>query len=203
MESRPVSRVTLLNITIFVEALLLLLATAWSQFARVELAGHMTLSARDILLGCLSGSAMALTGTVIFWLGKSIGLLSQLRDIIYNYLIPLLCDLKWTDLFLLAAVSGFCEEIFFRGVVQAQFGIWACSIAFGFFHDPSFKHVSYSIMAFLAGLALGALYLYTNNLWAPITAHVVHNLISLYILRYIIKPPAIPSGEGEGEGDSN
>lgn len=197
MESRPVSRVTLLNITIFVEALLLLLATAWSQFAGVQLAAHLSPDSRNILLGCLTGVALALSGSLLFWLGKSIGILSQLRDIIYNYMIPLLADLKWMDLFVLAGVSGFCEEIFFRGVVQAQFGIWATSIAFGFFHDPSFKHVSYSIIAFLAGLALGSLYLYTNNLWAPITAHIVHNLISLYILRYLIKPPESPAEEGD------
>jgi membrane protease YdiL (CAAX protease family) len=101
----------------------------------------------------------------------------------------MLTELKPLDLVVLAVVSGFCEEVFFRGVAQAQLQLVITSICFGLFHDPTFRHPSYAIIAFLYGLALGWLYMYTGNLWAPIVAHMVHNLISLYMLRYKIKPP--------------
>jgi membrane protease YdiL (CAAX protease family) len=66
------------------------------------------------------------------------------------------------------------------------------SIAFGLFHDPSFRNLSYSFLAFLYGLVLGSLFLYTGNIWAPIFAHATHNLLTLLVLRYWVKPPASP-----------
>ena len=192
MDNRSVNRVTLLNITIFVEAFLLLMATVWSQLVKLDLAGHLVPSARFILLGSVIGIGMAALGYALFRLFKSVGLFSQMQDLIYNYLMPLVADLRWPDLLLLAAVSGFCEEVFFRGVVQPQFGLVLTSLVFGFFHDPSFKHISYSLVAFLYGLLLGWLYDYTGTLWVPIMAHIVHNFISLCILRFVMKPPAAP-----------
>jgi len=200
MENKPINRVTLLNITIFVEAFLLLLATLWSHFAGVPLIEHMKPDVRIILLGGAVGLVMAGFGYFLFRLGNKFNLFGQFKDIIYNYLLPLVADLRWPDLLVLAAVSGFCEEIFFRGVVQAQlgasnpaFGIAVTSLAFGFFHDPSCKHISYCLVAFIYGLVLGTLYHVTGNLWLPIVAHIVHNFVSLYILRYMIKPPAVPT----------
>lgn len=189
-ENRTISRVTLLNITIFVEAFLLLLATVWSQLINLPLAAHLVPNARFILLGSVVGIGMAALGYALFKLFKSVGMFSQMQDLIYNYLMPLVSNLRWPDLLLLAAVSGFCEEVFFRGVLQPQFGLVLTSVVFGFFHDPSFKHVSYSVVAFLYGLLLGWLYDYTGSLWIPIMAHIVHNFISLCILRFVMKPPA-------------
>lgn len=192
---KPLNRSTLLNITIIVEAILLLLATAWSYLAGLQLMPAFVFSYKAMLIGCGAGVAMALTGYALFLISSRVPMLGQLHDIVHNNLIPLVADLKPLDILVVAMLSGFCEEVFFRGVAQQQFGIVITSLAFGIFHDPSFRHVSYSILACLYGFALGYLFQYTGSIWAPIFAHTVHNLISLFILRYRVKPPAAPVSE--------
>jgi membrane protease YdiL (CAAX protease family) len=198
MEKTSVDRTTLLTVTIVVEAALLLLATIWSQLAQISLALYMVPDFKHLLGGIGAGLLMASIGLFLFWLGKSVSLFSQIREIAYKYLVPLFAEMRWIDLVVVAVLSGFCEEVFFRGIVQAQFGLFVTALAFGLFHDPTFRHISYSIMAFLAGLFLGWLYMITGNLWVPITAHVVHNLISLFFLRYQIKPPDSPLEDTTG-----
>ncbi len=189
---KPINRITLLNITIFVEAFLLLVATGWSQVAGIPLQTAMTFSYQPMLIGIGAGCAMALAGYVLFLMTRTLPIFAQIRELVENLLIPMVADLKATDLIVIAVVSGFCEEVFFRGVAQPQFGLLITAIAFGLFHDPSFKHFSYATIAFVYGLVLGLLFEYTGSLWAPICAHITHNLISLYLLRYRIKPPAAP-----------
>jgi membrane protease YdiL (CAAX protease family) len=194
MENKSANRVTLLNVTIFVEAILLLVATAWAKLAEIPVLGGFHGNFKVILYGLGAGTLMATAGFGLFALSKSLNAFTQLRDIVEKLLAPLVADLNLFDLLLLSCVTGFCEEVFFRGIIQAQFNIFVASLTFGFFHDPSFKHVSYCILAFLYGLALGGLLIYTGSLWAPICAHTMHNLISLCILRYRMKPPAAATG---------
>jgi membrane protease YdiL (CAAX protease family) len=183
---------TLINITIVVEALLLLVATGWSYFTQIPLLKPLTFSYQALIIGIGVGCVMAMSGFALYGLSRKFSIFGQLRDLIDNYLLPMVADLKPADLVIIALLSGFCEEIFFRGVAQPVFGIVLTSLAFGLFHDPSFRYISYAIIAAFYGYLLGLLYAYTGNLWAPIAAHVTHNLISLYILRYRIKPPAAP-----------
>jgi membrane protease YdiL (CAAX protease family) len=187
-----VSRAAVVNWTICIEAFLLLVATGWSHFAGIPLQPALVFHYKAALIGLGAGCLMALAGYLLFLMSRSLAAFGQLRELIESYLIPMLAELKPFDLVIMAVVSGFCEEIFFRGVGQAQLGVVITSICFGLFHDPTFRHPSYAVVAFLYGLILGGLYMYTGNLWAPIIAHVVHNLISLYMLRYKIKPPASP-----------
>lgn len=197
-EKTSVDRSTLLNVTIVVEAALLLLASVWSHLAGIQLALNLVPDLKNCAAGALAGVLMASVGLLLFWLGKSVGFLSQIREIVYKYLVPLFAEMRWFDLVAVAILSGFCEEVFFRGIIQHQFGLFITALAFGLFHDPTFRHISYSIMAFAAGLFLGWLYIATGNLWVPIAAHIVHNLISLYFLRYKIKPPDSPVEDTSG-----
>jgi len=184
-----VSRTTLINWTIVIEGALLLVASVWSHFAGIQLMPALVMNYKAMLIGLGGGCVMAASGYLLFLLSRNVPAFGQLRELIEGYLIPLLSDLKPFDLVILAVLSGFCEEVFFRGVGQAQLGPWITAICFGLFHDPTFRHPSYILLAFLYGALLGFMYIWTGSLWAPIIAHIVHNLISLYILRYKIKPP--------------
>ncbi len=192
MEKTSVDRVTLLNITIIVEACLLLVATVWAQVSSISLPLNMVPHFKQIAIGVGAGTLTAAVSLLLFRLGKSVDALAPLREIVFKTLVPIFSETRVLDLIFVAALSGFCEEVFFRGIVQSQFGLFIAALAFGLFHDPTFRHVPYAILAFLSGLFLGWLYMVTGNLWVPITAHTVHNLISLYILRFKIKPPDNP-----------
>lgn len=199
MPGKPLDRVLILNITIVVEAILLLIATLWSQFGEIRMLPLFHLNRHIALTGSLSGLAIAVTGFALFWsahrFGSAVGWLGNLRNIIDEDLIPLFQTLNLADIIIVAASSGFCEEIFFRGVIQDQLGLWLAAALFGFFHCPTPRHLTYGIWAFCAGLFLGWLLNVTGSLWAPIFAHSISNFLVLSYLRYGRKSIAGPSAD--------
>lgn len=188
--AKTISRTALLNLTIVVEGALLLVGTAWSHFLGLRLLPILEFNYRFALIGVAAGMVMALSAYGAYAASRHLPFLAQLRHTVDEILVPLLGDLKAIDLIILAVLSGFCEEVFFRGVAQQQFGLPLTSVAFGLFHDPTLRNLSYSVMATIYGLVLGLLLLKTGNLWTPIFAHATHNLISFLLLRYFLKPPA-------------
>jgi hypothetical protein len=80
----------------------------------------------------------------------------------------------------LAAVSGFAEEAFFRGALQPRVGWLVASLLFGLAHfAPRRALWPWTGFALIAGGLLGALYVATGNLVAPIVAHAAINGINL------------------------
>jgi membrane protease YdiL (CAAX protease family) len=83
----------------------------------------------------------------------------------------------------LAALSGFAEELFFRGALQPRLGWLAASVVFGLAHYPPRRRLwPWTGFAFVAGGMFGALFAATGNLAAPITAHAVINAVNLRLL---------------------
>ncbi len=182
------NRGSLLTVTLVLEGALLLVSAVWIVLAQIPLLPKLTYNNSAIFYGLATGLGTVLVSMACITLGKNLPLLRELRKMSEEFLGPLVANLGLFDIILLSLVSGFCEEIFFRGILQAQFGVVAASVIFGIFHDPSLKQKAYVILAALAGLALGYLYQATGNLWSCIVAHVFHNAVSMLILRYWIKP---------------
>lgn len=91
------------------------------------------------------------------------------------------------NLFCIAIVPAVSEELFFRGMLQryaaatigrVEVAIILTSIIFSLLHGDLYNFLP----RFCMGVIFGYLYWYTNNLWAPIIAHFVHN--SLVVLTY-------------------
>jgi membrane protease YdiL (CAAX protease family) len=83
----------------------------------------------------------------------------------------------------LAALSGFAEEVFFRGALQPRLGWLAASALFGLAHwAPRRALLPWTAFALAAGLLLGGMFAATGNLAAPITAHVLINAVNLRLL---------------------
>ncbi len=188
MESSTLDRVTVINLTVFVEALILLSATVGTRFGNLDLIRLLQFQPESFLVGVLAGLALALSSLLIMWLGRFVPALSRLRELIVKQIAPIFARLTFIDILVISAISGFCEEVFFRGVLQQTIGIIWASILFGICHCPSFKHLSYALWAVAAGFFLGWLLIYTNNLWAPACAHAISNAVALLIIRYGIKP---------------
>lgn len=83
----------------------------------------------------------------------------------------------------LAVLSGFAEELFFRGAVLGAFssGGWLWSSAlFAVLHGGPGRNLRFwSLFAFAAGLLFAGLAVWRGNLLAPITAHTLINAVNL------------------------
>lgn len=191
MPSKPLDRVTIFNVTIVVEAILLLTATFWSQVGEVYLIPAFRCHRVFVLYGIMGGLLTASSSFILLWLARTYGetnkWLGTLKTIVLDEVAPLFSQFTPADIIMVAAASGFCEEVFFRGVIQEQSGVFIASAFFGIFHCPSFRHFPYGVWAFCAGVFLGFLRDYTGSVWPPIIAHALSNFVVLLYLRYGLK----------------
>jgi membrane protease YdiL (CAAX protease family) len=195
MQNDVVDRSRILNLTILLEGALLLVAACWIQLAQLDIVSEFAVTRKVAIIGVLGGLGTAVSGFAIIFVGRlfknSIKWIDALRQIIYAEVAPLFKDLNLADIVLIAVSSGFCEESFFRGVMQTQIGLIPTSIIFGLVHCPAPRYLSYGLWAAGAGLFLGYLRDYTGSVWAPIIAHGLSNLIVIIYLGYFFKvePP--------------
>lgn len=85
------------------------------------------------------------------------------------------------EVLVLALVSGFAEELFFRGAMLAAWGGWISALLFALMHSgrgTAFRF--WTFFALLAGGAFTGLTLMTGNLLAAMLAHVLVNAINLW-----------------------
>lgn len=94
------------------------------------------------------------------------------------------------NLFVVALVPAFCEEIAFRGVLQTHLAkgfrnphvaIWVSAFLFSFIHFQFYGFIP----RLLLGAFFGYLLIHTGSLWAPIAAHFINNAVAVgshYIL---------------------
>ena len=88
------------------------------------------------------------------------------------------------NIFLIAIVPAFCEELLFRGTFQpllsetlrsSHAGIWITAIIFSSIHLQFFGFLPRLIL----GLVFGYLFYWTGNLWYSIIAHFINNFVSV------------------------
>jgi len=93
----------------------------------------------------------------------------------------LLNKIKYVDILPIALLSGFAEELFFRGILQEEYGIIFTSICFAVLHFPGRNFWIYSLWALFASLFLGNIYAYTHNLFIVVFSHTLNNLFALLL----------------------
>lgn len=120
----------------------------------------------------------------------------QLED----QLSELLGPLTPAEVVALALLSGFAEELFFRGALQGAVGWIPASLLFALLHTgpgPAFR--LWTLFAALAGLLLGALMAWRGNLFGPIVAHALVNGVNLWRLADSAR---LARGQTESEKES-
>ena len=122
---------------------------------------------------------------------KSIESKMRLMEDTNNNLIFRLLDTKKPfiiilNVFMVVILPAFGEEMLFRGMIQPLFGklfknghiaVWLTAFIFSAIHLQFLTFLPRLIL----GAFLGYLFLYTKNIWYPIAAHFVNNLISTII----------------------
>lgn len=161
---------------------LLLIAQAWLHLGALELPTlHWT--AEAAVQGILLGAGISIVGEVLyrFWHPFHIAVL--------DYMTLVLKPLEWWDVLWLGFLPGLSEELLFRGVAVAAFGLsWPVIILtgciFGLLHLIDLRYWSYGVWATGIGIALGASLLLTDNLAVPVIAHVMTNLVAGFGWKY-------------------
>ncbi|HEX4964870.1 MAG TPA: CPBP family intramembrane glutamic endopeptidase [Thermoanaerobaculia bacterium] len=88
--------------------------------------------------------------------------------------------LSGSEALALALISGFAEELFFRGAVQGTLGWVAATILFGLLHSgPGRAFRLWTLFALLAGGVLGLLMQWRGNLLGPVLGHFLVNAVNL------------------------
>ena len=136
------------------------------------------------LPGAIQPAWSALIGTAA---GLLVALLSQISVSLFAWarrleeeFARILGPLTMFEVVLLALLSGVAEEAFFRGAMQPTLGFVLTSLIFGLLHiGPSKTYLPWTAMALAMGFALGAMYLWTGTLIAPILCHFLINTINL------------------------
>lgn len=181
---------------------LLLPAILFILLARLITANALSLNDKKAGLLILLSAAFILTAQpVIGWLGdlnsrmELPAFLSQLEEwfavrekqaglLTEAFLATTTATGLLVNILMIAILPALAEEAVFRGALQPvlsklfrnqHFGIFAAAILFSAIHLQF-----YGFLPRLAlGVAFGYLYLWTGNLWAPVTAHFVNNLLSV------------------------
>jgi membrane protease YdiL (CAAX protease family) len=95
----------------------------------------------------------------------------------------LLGPLQPAEVVALALLSGFAEELLFRGAMQGSWGFVATTIVFALVHTgPGSAYRLWTLFAAVAGALLGGLMLWRESLLAPVVAHIVVNGVNLWRL---------------------
>jgi membrane protease YdiL (CAAX protease family) len=101
----------------------------------------------------------------------------------------------------LAALSGFAEELFFRGAVQGALGWMAGTALFGVLHSgPGKAFRLWTLFAFVAGALFGAIAVWRGNLLGPVVGHFLVNAVNLRRLAGRVEDSArLPAGEARND----
>jgi membrane protease YdiL (CAAX protease family) len=142
--------------------------------------------------GALWGLAAAVPMLVAFlvMVRWPVGPLRGIKAFTDQVVRPLMRPCAPLDLLGISVLAGVGEEMLFRGLMQDVFvarwmpvaaGVALASVLFGLMHAVT---PTYAVLAGLMGAYLGVLYLWTENLLAPMVAHGLYDFVVLVYLLY-------------------
>ncbi len=183
------SREKILWTVIIPQMILLTISTLWIYFdsKNLLLPYLKKINLTILIAGLTIGIILALFGFAFYKWMKARKKFRVIVELFENVLSPAFSSLKTRDVIILSMVSGFSEEIFFRGLIYTHFGILISSLGFGILHMPGPKYWIYAVWATLSGALFCILLNFSGSLWLPITAHITNNIIGMIILKKVKK----------------
>jgi membrane protease YdiL (CAAX protease family) len=170
---------------ILIEGGLLGIALLWTYVRHLSWPSTLRLMFSSCYTGIGAGLVLlAMNYLVIEYGARYLSFFRVIKQLVEEDVAPLFQNLHIGSIALLAILSGSVEEIFFRGVLQAETGFLLASLIFGFTHIWKTKAILYGVYATVIGVYLGGLYLITGNLWAPMIAHGLNNFVTILLYRY-------------------
>jgi membrane protease YdiL (CAAX protease family) len=174
----------LLGRVALLEGGLCVVAVLWAIFGRIPIQQALTPVFPYVWLGIGLGAALLLLNVMTLEYGaRYFAWCQRIKQMIEYEIAPLFRGISVSGAFMLAVISGISEEVFFRGVLQEQFGLIVASLIFGVAHVWRKNAIWYGLYAVLIGGLLGGVYASTRNLWAPVVAHMLNNFIAILYYR--------------------
>ncbi len=92
--------------------------------------------------------------------------------------------LSASQIVLLALLSGVSEEVVFRGVLQAEIGLWPSTFAFALLHFPWNRSMApWPLFALVVGMCFGYMVFFFGGLVGPVAGHFTINAANLLLIR--------------------
>lgn len=177
-----------LLVALIVEGMLLTVAWLGGKLLGVPVLGGAWLDPRSVILGF--AAVLPLVAMMVWTLVSRADPLVALRRQVDALVAELFAGRGLWELALVAALAGLCEEALFRGLIQqglsGVIGVWPAVLVsatlFGLTHAVS---KTYAALCVVIGLYLGALLVFSGNLFVPILAHGVYDFVALvYLVRF-------------------
>lgn len=151
--------------------------------------GAFSLSATDFLVGVMATAPLCL---LLYWfMQTALPSVARFRESQIAHFRGVGFAFTPARIALIALAAGVSEEILFRGVLQgyaaahlpALAAVIAPNVLFGLLHA---RTLLYAAIAAAVGCWLGLVYLWTDNLLAPIVAHTLYDVVALEVTRRAI-----------------
>ncbi|MBD3305946.1 CPBP family intramembrane metalloprotease [candidate division KSB3 bacterium] len=182
---------------ILLEGGLVGVAVIWGWLQAIPWHNNLTPTLTNCGAGVLAGLILlALNYVIVEYGSRYNAYFRTLKQLIDQDVSPIFRHIVLPAVIFIAIISGVAEEIFFRGVLQAQFGLWLASAMFGLAHVWRKAAFVYGVYAAIIGVFFGLMYRLSGNLWVPILAHVVNNFFA--IVYYTHRAPT-PTSSVRGE----
>ncbi|MGR9116532.1 MAG: CPBP family intramembrane glutamic endopeptidase [Gammaproteobacteria bacterium] len=187
MAKTPINSAQFFKTACNFEGSLILVAAILGWLAGINPFAHLYFSERGMLYGILGTVPLIL----IFVAMEQIRTppLQKIRSLLADTLGAGLGACHWTDLFMLAAIAGFSEELLFRGVIQPWIesawgetaGLIISNLFFGLVHAIT---PLYALLAALVGIYLGLALDYggERNLLTPIMIHGLYDFLAFIMI---------------------
>ena len=172
----PLSRTQILVFMGVTAVLLLAVAKVWQKLGAVRLLAF-EFNTSALLYSVALAIGITLTSGIIYRLWPA-----YRRSADY-YLELVIKPLLWVDIIWLGLLPGLSEELLFRGIMLPALGlnlaaVFISSVLFGVLHLSGNNQWPYVVWATIIGFALGYSALVTGNLFVPVVAHIITNLVS-------------------------
>ncbi len=175
-ELDPLSRTQILAFMGVTAVFLLAIAKVWQKLGSVQLLAF-EFNPQALLWSVGLAVAIIINSGIIYRLWPAY------RRSADMYLELVIKPLMWADLIWLGLLPGLSEELLFRGIMLPALGLNIAAVAlssllFGILHLSGAGQWPYVVWATIVGFALGYCALITGNLFVPVAAHIVTNLVS-------------------------
>lgn len=176
---------------------LALAGAIWLAVRRGRFGAEILVDRRTLGVDLLAGVATAAVLGLAWWGARR---LAPSAGALERRLAETLGPLDRGEIAGLALLSGFAEELFFRGAVQSSWGAVPATVVFALLHTgPGREFRLWTGFALVAGGALAALTAWRGVLLPAMLAHALVNAVGLVRLARLA-PPAGAAGDPAGGG---